>query len=132
MRKMKRWRYYCEFCNKSGGSGYHMAEHEKHCTLNPNRICRMCGRGEGLGKLIALLPKKEDYVSKGPLFEFLDFAEAVEKTMFVLREEAENCPACILAALRQAGIFIPMIQSFGFAEECKNWMKEMRREYYGE
>lgn len=42
MRKVKKWRYYCDFCKKSGCSGHHIVKHETHCCRNPNRVCRMC------------------------------------------------------------------------------------------
>ena len=34
------WQYRCDFCGKRGLSGGHMKAHEKHCTANPERICR--------------------------------------------------------------------------------------------
>ena len=34
--------YYCDFCKKKGMSASAMSVHEKHCTLNPNRQCRLC------------------------------------------------------------------------------------------
>ncbi len=34
--------YYCDFCKKHSLASWAMKEHEKHCTLNPDRICRVC------------------------------------------------------------------------------------------
>jgi hypothetical protein len=34
--------YYCEFCKKKTMTINSMTLHEKHCTLNPNRECRLC------------------------------------------------------------------------------------------
>lgn len=34
--------YYCDFCKKKGMSAASMSKHEKHCTLNSNRQCRLC------------------------------------------------------------------------------------------
>lgn len=45
MRQKKAWRYYCDHCNKAGGHAGHMRTHEQHCTSNPFRACRMCGKG---------------------------------------------------------------------------------------
>ena len=42
MKTKLRQRHYCDFCKKSGGSRYHMERHEKYCTMNPKRECRMC------------------------------------------------------------------------------------------
>ena len=85
MRQVKRWRYYCDHCKKSGCSKHHMAKHEKGCTMNPHRECGVCamwlgGCNEPMADLIAALGN--GYAS--------------------LREKCENCPACTLAALRQA------------------------------
>ena len=37
MKAIKKWRYYCDHCKKSGASSFHMAAHERSCTLNPLR-----------------------------------------------------------------------------------------------
>ena len=35
--------YWCGFCKtKRGLSKYAMEKHEKHCTANPGRECRLC------------------------------------------------------------------------------------------
>jgi len=34
--------YYCDYCGKHTLTKLSMANHESHCTLNPNRICRVC------------------------------------------------------------------------------------------
>lgn len=49
MRRKPSYRYYCDYCKKSGGSGSAMAIHEKHCTMNPNRVCRFCATGADWG-----------------------------------------------------------------------------------
>lgn len=126
MRKVKRWRYYCEFCKKSGGSGSHMAKHEKACTMNPDRVCGMCKALEqeqpNLTELMALLPNPGDYLIKHEIWEELPGLDGVvERSMPELREKSGNCPACILAALRQAKIPVRAIESFNFTEECKTF-----------
>lgn len=89
--KRQVWQYRCDFCAKRNLSAGAIAKHEKHCTANPNRICRMCAaikkEQKALDALIACLSlAKPDY----------GIAE--------LRELAEECPACILAAIRQSKI----------------------------
>ena len=142
MRKVKQWRYYCSFCKKSGGSSGHMATHEKHCTMNPNRICRMCAMFDfdqpDLAELIASLPNPEKYCEEhtvtlefGKSYSVISFPgleKAVEKAMSKLREKTQNCPACIMAALRQAKIPVRAIESFSFTEECKAWWDEFNEE----
>jgi hypothetical protein len=97
MRQMKRWRYYCDHCKKSGGRGPDMLRHELRCTLNPARSCRVCEIG-GL--------------SPAPLAELVVLAKSLgdesntipEAELKKLSDAADGCPGCILAAHRQAGV----------------------------
>lgn len=90
MKKIKRWRYYCDFCKKSGGNKHHMERHEKCCTNNPDRECGMCSIAgllqSPIKKLIAALGVGDEI--------------GVEN----LRQCANGCPACMLAAIRQSGL----------------------------
>ena len=54
----------------------------------------------------------------------------VETAMPELREIANNCPACIMAALRQKGFYITSIESFDFTKECKDWWDEFNYDRY--
>ena len=87
MKRKKVWRYYCDFCKKSGCSGGHMKEHEQHCTMNPDRTCRMCDLLE------------EEQAETQTLVDAL-----LNGGMKRLRTHT-ICPACLLAAIRQSGIF---------------------------
>ncbi len=131
--------YICEFCNKKGLSAGHMKRHQNHCTLNPHRTCRMCKMldyvySEGkLKNLIKILPNPKDYEKEDVCNDFKTnyfsgLEEAVEKVMPELRKESGDCPACILAALRQKGIPVPMVQSFNFTEECKKIWADLNEE----
>jgi len=35
--------YYCDFCKKKGLRIDRLRSHELSCTMNPNRICGLCG-----------------------------------------------------------------------------------------
>ena len=129
MRKVKRWRYYCEFCKKSGGSGGHMKRHEQGCTMNPKRVCGVCKMLEevqqGINHLILQLPSPSDYIHEyhEPDIDVVSFVDeltvAANKALPGLREEANNCPACIMAAIRQAGIPVPMVTDFDFKADME-------------
>ena len=98
MRKKQVWRYFCEFCKKSGCSGGHLRRHEETCTANPARACRMCRPGVAVldpptAKLVAILTEPGENTT-----------EAWEEKMERLRDLAQECPACILAAIRQSGV----------------------------
>ena len=89
MKKVKKWRYYCDFCKKAGNSAFHIGKHEKGCTKNPNRICGLCNITDNIQK-----PLSE-------LVTVLQIEDGQIKGMEQLREIVNNCPACILATLRQ-------------------------------
>lgn len=136
MRTKKVNRYWCDFCNKAGLSADAMAKHEAHCTMNPDRNCRVCtlinggytvGR-ERMAELVALLPDSTAYNTGDGIYfgndnddgnEAYKLARAVAAVLPKLREEVEDCPACILAALRQAKIPVPMVEGFDFKAEMR-------------
>lgn len=63
-----------------------MRRHEKGCTLNPHRVCGMC-------KMVA--DEVEGAPSRDELVRVMD-----EQGFKAMCEAANNCPACILSALR--------------------------------
>jgi hypothetical protein len=113
--KKQVWQYKCDFCGKKKYSASSMSVHEKHCTMNPGRECRMCEKlGEEpneLSALIALFPNREQF-KKNETFDVFSctfegesypgYDEACNKVMPELRKLSGNCPACILAAIRQS------------------------------
>lgn len=125
MRKVKRWKYYCDFCKKSGGHAGYMRKHEERCTLNPNRYCGYCNElleqeQPDLKEIMAALPDiNEQVINTDECFVgWDDFIECAEDAMPKVRELAGNCPACIMAALRQRKIPVPCVESFSFKDEC--------------
>ena len=107
-------RYYCDFCGKGGCSAGHMRRHEERCTLNLQRECGVCKMIEAspkpLEELIAALPRPMSHASMsfdhafGTHYDPRPMCDAIEKTLPKLRELADGCPACMLAALRQRGL----------------------------
>nr|WP_320132355.1 hypothetical protein [uncultured Holophaga sp.] len=85
-------RYYCDHCGKGTGSPSFMRRHEPSCTANPARVCRMCGSATPPPELVDILLRPgnalEDWKAK----------------MDDLRRETDNCPACILAVIRQSRV----------------------------
>jgi hypothetical protein len=118
MRVVKKNVYYCDFCKKKNLSGHAMKVHEKHCTANPDRECRMCGFGdvkdrvEEIKNSFTIVDKKITNVADGwmymhddtytiPAIEWKDEVFTMQK----IREVAEDCPVCILAILRQTELY---------------------------
>jgi hypothetical protein len=120
--------YRCDFCGKKGYSPGHMKKHEERCTKNPNRVCGMCNLTEedqpSMQSLLAILPDPEQFkeYSGDDEREYVSMNDgklekAVEDIMPKLRELTGNCPACIMAALRQKGIPVPAIHCFDYPKE---------------
>ena len=134
MRSKKVTRYWCDHCNKAGLQAHAMAKHEEHCTMNPLRKCRVCDLlGEVtpvVADLVALLPKEVDYPSIGNFDETNKFYDAVDSALPSLREAAHNCPACIMAALRQASIAVQMADNFDFKREMGSIFDSINAERY--
>ena len=84
--------YYCEYCGKH--SLRPLRKHERYCTANPNRHCRLCGR-QGYEKLIEKYKNigiSKDYSRE----DFKKFQEKINE----LYAEVDNCPACTLTVIR--------------------------------
>ena len=120
-------RYYCDYCKKSGCSSYWIREHEKHCTMNPKRDCRMCAIMQTaydnepqveMGKLLACLDDVH-YDETQSVFAMLNISK--------LKETAQNCPACIMAALRQAGIPVSAAKDFNYKEMGESIFGDIRQ-----
>lgn len=142
MRKAKRWRYYCSFCKKSGGSSYHMERHEKGCTANPDRICGM-HNADGdlcqpdLKKIISQL--RESW----PEWDFQYTPETMAQMNAAndwLKEQVDGCPACILHVYRM--LQVSTCPDKDFARQCDQiyfdykevkaefWANHPREDYY--
>ena len=125
MRKKKVWRYWCEYCGKGGCSAGHMKKHEKHCTMNPNRTCRMCKYNEDatfkpVSELKKLVNLEELYVEAWANGKLVYHNEEAEKqTIEKLRDATGNCPACMLAVFRQLNIVLNF-KPFDYKKECDN------------
>lgn len=109
-----------------------MLKHESRCTLNPNRKCGVCdmigNSPEPVDSLIAFLPDSSAYHNSTDSSAYAELYELTEKAMPALRTATDNCPACIMAALRQANIPVPMVGSFNFKAEMKEIFSEINSE----
>jgi len=83
MKALRKMRYYCDHCNKSGGQANAMRKHEAGCTLNPLRRCGMCAWRETEQPTMVLLIR------------------CATEGLAMLSGAANGCPACMLAGIRQ-------------------------------
>jgi hypothetical protein len=111
-----------------------MQRHEERCTMNPNRYCGMCAYAGNvqpdLKDLIALLPKIDHYSPSDAVVDtysdlWVDLDEAFEKLQ---KAAPDGCPACILAALRQANIPVHMAPNWDFEQACKDFLEEYKQD----
>jgi len=138
VRQVKRWRYYCDFCKKSGGRKDCIVKHERGCTACPDRVCGLCLHcGEVQPELSTLtgfidtyckdLPRYDIYADDGIRRirdrEMLSVSgDKLDPMVEELTELANHCPACILAALRQAKT--ETYSNFKFKESMDAWWAE--------
>lgn len=93
MRSAAKTVYYCDFCLRHRLVRSAIEQHERVCTLNPQRVCRWQFAGDDHPEvdLAALVSRLKEHVPFRS--EDIDW----------LRDETEGCPPCMLAALRQSG-----------------------------
>ena len=106
--------------------------------MNPSRECGLCRISENeqppIAALIGILPNIDNYrrteIDKfGFKSEHFDgFDEMLHERLHILRETVNGCPACIMAALRQAKIPVPMATEFDYKKELEAFWKEQNTE----
>ena len=128
MTRRQVWQYWCGFCGKHNLSAASIASHEKHCTKNPDRVCRMC------------IASGEEQLPIAELSKCIDIS-LPDEGLSTLRVMSGHCPACILATLLQCGAHKPGFTlmskgavhfcvpnmpdiTFDFKAECKSWWDE--------
>lgn len=101
--------YYCDFCKKKKGlSASAMSLHEKHCTANPDRDCRACGR------------KKVD-------ISIIEGHPYTKETVDSLNNALDGCPLCVLAVIRQ-GFTDQQKKESNFSYDLSSEMKRFWQE----
>ncbi len=117
MRTVLKKVYYCEFCGKH--SLRSLATHEKYCTGNPDRGCRMC----------------EDPVNIREVAPTIFLVEDSEIPMEVIWGITE-CPACALSLIRAIRKSFPLLYVFespvfNYKKECAKWWADHEKENPG-
>ena len=130
--------WYCQFCGKH----YHRnnTRHEKHCTANPDRYCRLCETVRDYHVIVKHF-KEQIEVEKHEYYGGLDEITVIRAPMLSdIREAVDNCPACILTIMRLTGLVAPWFNlHFNYREEKEKWWaivnaylskKEEEQRYY--
>jgi len=130
-----RTRCECDYCGKKNWSIGAMRRHEKHCTMNPARECRVCKMVDSVqmptAKLLALIPDVKGTADKYGNVSYSDADRyAVNAAVPALRDACGGCPACMLSAYRQKGIKLAMVEEFSFTESMKQIWSEINSARY--
>ena len=137
MKSKKVTQYSCDYCGKKKYTSYSMRVHEKHCTMNQNRECRMCdliGSDNDIKSLVAMIPKDIIGKTDSGLSEFsfdgekVVNREEIEDAFEKMKEEASNCPACILTVIRL--LKSKVIFDFDYTKEVNNFFSDLEPEYH--
>lgn len=139
-------RYYCSFCSKGMFFKNRMIEHEKHCTMNPERVCRIHakliegGDCQHQPKIKHMIHGLERYlavefpVAVSPIRAFrggsdspyCDYGINFDKGFEFLKKLASGCPVCILATIRQARLKYPrLFIEYDFKHEMESTLSEL-------
>ena len=110
MKVKKRKVYYCDYCKKCELTLQSMRLHEKHCTKNPNRQCRLCGATSTPQGL-------QISVEHGAMVPFVP-----EKTFREIEQAAGGCPVCIFSIFRQAEIPLHYVENY--EELAQEWLRD--------
>ena len=136
MKVIKKNVYYCEYCKKKSLRSVKI--HEKHCTANPNRECRLCDNQ-------SIMPIIEKY-SKYYYLE-IEPLKVIFLKEFTLRDLVNEldyvCPNCILALIRCLGLnrwYMEKKYKFDYKKALAYWWsvaneeqreKDFRETHYG-
>jgi len=113
MKTKLKYVYYCDFCKKRYMTKSACEKHEKHCTLNQDRNCRLCDIGNTYTDIRELCDEYEkrfvlvEYEGKEGFFGDKTTIVPIYNKPFTLqniKDDCEGCPNCILTAIRCLGL----------------------------
>ena len=126
--------YYCDFCSKK--SLRSLKIHEKHCTANPDRKCRLCENRD----IKEIIRKYRSYFTVHPMNFAVTFKK--EFTLNDIKNELDyDCPNCIFAIIRCLGLnryYMNRKFKYDYKKELDKWWaltneearKEAERDMY--
>jgi hypothetical protein len=141
MKTVKKNVYYCDYCKKRKLTSHAMLIHERHCTANPHRECRMCEiTPERINELIeefkkrfTLEPVKEINNLTGLVYNetFKVIWKDKPVTLEEVRNSVDGCPNCMLAIIRQCKFsshYFEDFENFDYNKEMEEAIKERNRD----
>lgn len=127
MKVKKKCVYYCDFCSKK--SLRSLKIHEKHCTANPDRECRLCDNKS----IKPIIEKYRKYFTieetEKAIFGEREVAiKPIFKKEFTLKDIINEldyiCPNCIFAIIRCLGLnryYMGDKFKYNYKEELDKW-----------
>ena len=126
--------YYCDYCNKH--SLRPLLKHEKHCTSNIHRDCRVCTQKLDYESIINKLKDRYEIVEEpiklmGKEFRSIEklkwFSEPI--TSDEILKLVDGCPACALTIIKNLQHSNRMDLDFDYNKEMNSWWKELEYNY---
>lgn len=126
MKRKKVWRYYCEYCGKSAAAAGHMATHERGCTLNPGRKCRVCHTARDYMAITKLIPARDLLTSERHLAamspaERVALNEEYKVITCDISQAVNECPMCMFTVMRLSGVPMTLFFEFELRERLRAW-----------
>lgn len=130
MKVKKKNVYYCDYCSKK--SLRSLKIHEKHCTANPDRECRLCDNKsikpiiEKYNKLFRLENREEGWGIETKVIFTEEFT-----LKDIINELDYICPNCILAIIRCLGLnryYMGDKFKFDYKEALDDWWRITNKE----
>ena len=117
MKVKKKIVYYCDYCSKK--SLRSLKIHEKYCTANPDRECRLCDNKS----IKPIIEKYQKLFTVHPMNYVVKFKK--EFTLKDIINELDYiCPNCIFAIIRCLGLnryYMGSKFKFNYREELDKW-----------
>lgn len=121
--------YYCDYCKKRALRS--LIIHEKYCTANPDRECRLCGR-ESVKEIIDKYKKfftvkiNDNFLAEGETLAEKPVFEKQFRLRDIVNELDYICPNCILTIIRCVGLnryYMEKKFKFNYKKALNNWWK---------
>lgn len=123
--------YRCDFCRKYALRS--LAKHERHCTGNINRECRMCGRHAGTLQAVVDRANASVQFDGEPRSGVTNIRHwNLDQLYTDLAEEHDKsggCPMCTLTVIRHSKLGqFPCQMRFNLKEEIARWWADVNEE----
>ncbi len=118
--------WYCDHCKSRRFTRPAMVRHELSCTANPERKCHICcgDPQTGAADLPVLIAFCKEVAGKSH-----DGLTLRKDDTDKLRELCDSCPACMLAAVRQANVYaVDWDAKLEFKSFWDSWRREQSAE----